>query len=395
MSKKIIIVGASAAGISALHTLRKLSPEYALVCISQEKELPYNKCFLADYFSGIKKENEIFISPITPELQHQFLLGYSVTHINPQKKIIILSNDQELAYDKLFLGLGSSQYVPPIALINTLQGIFNFHTLADISAIKTYINERSVKRTVIIGAGLSGLECADSLQAYGIETTLVEMNGHVLPSLLPKEPAQFIESHMKKTGITLIFNTAVKAFEHEDSRVTGVLLADGRVICADMVICATGLRANSDIARQAGIITNYQGILVDEHLQTNFPDIFAGGDAILVKDQITHELSRSCMWPDAMMQGMFAAYAMAGKPRAYPGTVIIGCSAFFGLKFATYGMKNRSCADDIIIRQGPDFYHEYLLQNGLLIGFALIGNTHNFALVKRLLLTRQPASELL
>lgn len=389
MSKKIIILGASAAGISALHTLRRLSPESSLLCISRERELPYNKCFLADYFSGIKPEEQLRISPLNDEFKHQFLLGQGVTHINPEQKQITLSDNQQHTYDALFLGLGSSAYIPKIAGIDAISGIFTFNTLADINGIQEYIRTQAVKRAIIIGAGLSGLECADSLRAHTIQTTVIEASGHILPSLISSESAEFIAERMRSDGIQLLLNNVVAEFTHAHNRITGVMLKDGSSFPADIVICATGLRGNIQLALQAGIITSSEGILVNEYMQTNIPDIFAGGDAIMVKDQITGQLTRSCMWPDAMMQGMIAAHAMAGKPRAYPGALIISCSAFFGLKFACYGMKNRSLADQVITKQGTDFYHQYLLKDGLLMGFVLLGNTHNYARIKRALMTRE------
>jgi NAD(P)H-nitrite reductase large subunit len=162
-----------------------------------------------------------------------------------------------------------------------------------------------------------------------------------------------------------------------------------------MVICATGLRPASALATDAGIATHQGGIVVNEHMQTNDPHIYAGGDVIMVKDQVTGTLHASCTWPDAMMQGLFAANAIAGKPRSYPGVMTISTSAFFGVKFATYGMKNLPQGSTSVIKQGSDFYHQFIIQNDLLIGFVLIGQTQRLSEIKRALLTRQPVSSFL
>lgn len=394
MSKKIIIIGASAAGIAVLHTLRMLKPDFNLLCISQEKELPYNKCFLADYISGLKQENELAITKVSDNFKHQFLFSTTIMKIDRERKMVIADDGRSFQYDDLFLGMGSFVTRPPIPQINQLDGIFNFQTFSDMHAIERYIEQRNVKNIVIIGAGLSGLECADALLSKNIQSTVIELQEHVLSSLISAEPASFIAQRMQQAGITFLANSTVSSFTSQDNRVTGVSLADSTHIKADMVICATGLRPASALATEVGITTHQGGIVVNELMQTNDPHIYAGGDVIMVKDQLTGILHASCTWPDAMMQGLFAANAIAGKPRVYPGVMTISTSAFFGVKFATYGMKNLPEDATSIIKHGADYYHQFIVQNDILIGFVLIGQTQRLAEIKRALLSRQPISSL-
>ena len=115
---------------------------------------------------------------------------------------------------------------------------------------------------------------------------------------------------------------------------TGVTLVGGMSMDADMVIFATGLRSNTRLAQNAGIAIGSQGVLVNEYMATSIPNIYAAGDLIQIQDRLSGITMRSCMWPDAMQQGLCAAQAMAGQPKAYYGPSIIMRSAFFDLKFA-------------------------------------------------------------
>jgi NADH oxidase (H2O2-forming) len=270
------------------------------------------------------------------------------------------------------------------------KNVFTFHTVADANGILDYVKQNQVKRVIVCGAGLSGLEAADALSKHGLNITLIEKNNRVLSTLLNEESAAFLHKQIAQAGVTLRCNTQMSQFALQDDQITAVQLTDGAILETDLVIVATGLQANTDLAKKAGIIVNNNGVVVNEFMQTNLPHIYAGGDLIEVKDQLTGITTRSCMWPDAMQQGMLAASAMLGKPRAYAGPSLIISSAFFGLKFAHAGILSPS--EGVFQRQGEDYCHRYLLENGILRGFQVLGNRHNLGNLRRILLIKQPVS---
>lgn len=382
MPAHYILIGASAASMGALHKLRQVNPGASVSIFSAEKELPYNKCLLADFLAGIHEQERLAI--YRPAGQAHLYLNTQIVSIDPAGKTITTQAGIIHAYDHLLLGMGSGPWIPPIAGVEN-QGVFTFHTLADTLAIKEYVAKNQVKNAVIIGAGLSGLEAADALAQQGIAVTVVEKADRVLPTLLSQKGAEFLSGCMAGRGIGLRLGSVVDRIESADQKVTAVVLADGTQIPACLVIVATGLRANTDLCRQAGIACGSHGVIVDGHMRTNQPYIYAAGDLIEITDMLTGNPIRSCMWPDAMQQGMHAALAMAGQPKAYPGASVIVSSAFFGLKFARAGIVGAPQTMKV-----GDFYHEISQKEGILQGFTVLGTRHDLGLLRRLILTKQP-----
>jgi len=388
MSKTHIIIGTSAAGIGAFNKLRQLDPQAEIICISQEKELPYNKCFLAEYLGNIKLLDSIYT--VKQPLPPTFLLGTKVTHINPADKRLHLSDGQMLSYNSLFLGLGTHALRPPIPGIE-LEGVFTFHTLADTQAIIDYIARYHVKQAVVIGAGLSGLEAADALLAHGVQVSVVEQKSQVLPAHVDLQGSQLIQAAMEAHKVALYGSERVTQILGASDRVIGVQLAGGGQLPADLVIVAIGARPNTSLAAQAGLEMQGGGIVTMPTLATSIQDIYAGGDVALVNDQLTAQKVLNGTWPDAMLQGMMAAHAMAGQPKTYPGVLVVVSSSFFGVKFASCGLvvsPSGSC--EVIAGIGEQGYQKILLEAGHIKGFLLVGpRLANLGILRRAALTRE------
>jgi NAD(P)H-nitrite reductase large subunit len=432
--KTHVIIGAAAAGIGVLNTLIKLDPISRIICISDESENPYNKCFLADYLHKVKQEHELNI--VRTELLNNpnvhLFLGIRATKINPAEKTIELSDGTTLPYDTLFIGTGSSPVMPPITglqdgLSRRIEGCFTFHTIADANKIMAYAKDYGVKAVAIVGAGLSGLECADSLRSWGLDVTVIERSDRVLARQVDVQGSDFIGAMMRSAGAELLCNQTVSEIVHENGRVAGVRLENSFRIPQDfgtngnldekactnvsieknnsrssrslegdrdsvlpfqMVIIATGLKPNVDLARSAGLALRDGYIHVDDSMGTSAPSIFAGGDCVMVLDQITKQYVASCTWPDAMQQGSVAAHGMAQIKKSYPGAAVVTSSAFFGKTLVTCGLvSNFSPEFEVRITQGDDFYHKLVLDQGILKGYLLIGSTAQASKLRRAILT--------
>lgn len=394
MPKKYVIIGTSAVALGASTKLRQLDAQAEIICISDEKEDPYNKCFLADYAAGIKPLAEVFtLKPAIAIAKNiKLMLGCHVVSINPESQEVVIHDGTSISYDALLLGMGSSPYMPPIDNLNNLHGVFTFHTLADIETIAHYRQNHKAKKVVVIGAGLSGLECADALYMQGMQVTIVERASQVLPHSITMQAATFITEKIKAAGIQLVVNQQVQKLIGDAGQASGVQLASGDQLPADMVIIATGLTPNSGLARAANIaVHDRNGVLVNEYLQTSQKAIWAAGDLVMIKNQITGNLVRSTTWPDAMQQGMIAASNMAGIPQIYTGTTPILSSAFFGVKFAACG--DFTTLDlELLQKTTPDAYEAILTLGDRLKGFILIGDQTKRPLLRRLLLTQESIS---
>lgn len=390
MPKHYILIGASAASMGAFHKLRQLDATALISIFCAEKELPYNKCLLADFLSGITQQDKLGIYKSSDRVT--LYLDTLITSIDPIQKTITTEKGATYTYDQLFLGMGSSPWIPSISGIKS-EGVFTFHSLADALAIKAYIAENGCENAVVIGAGLSGLEAADALWQQGLAVTIIEKNDQLLPALLSSEAAAFLQSYITNLGLSLHLNSSVSSINSKQAKIEGVTLNNDATIPTSLVIVATGLAPNTDLCQKAGIKIGKQGVQVNCHLQTSAPDIYAGGDLIEITDLLTGNKMRSCMWPDAMQQGRYAALAMVGQPKSYPGASVIVSSAFFGLKFAQGGLISGLAG--IKKAQGADFYHEIAQNQDILQGFRVLGKKHDLGLLRRQILTKQPLLDIL
>lgn len=385
MGKKYLIIGAAAAGVATALTLRRLDKVSSITLISDEPEIPYNKCLLADYAHGQKTDAEIAI--LNRESAHSknitLCLGVKVLALDRDKKSVVCSDGQERAYDILFIGTGASPFVPPIQGLKNHPYVFTFYRLSDVTNIVATVRDKQLHRAVVIGAGLSGLECADALRARGIEVAVIEQSAHVLGRQVDVMGAQRIEERLRSAGITLYTASFIDRIDSQ-----AVYLKDGTVIEADLIVCATGVRPNIALAQNAGLVIAQGGIVVNDSMQTSDPFIFACGDCALIKNQLSGELMLNCSWPEAMQQGMIAAHGMTGQPKQYSGACVVTSSSFFGVKFATCGKINDLSTDYEV--HGVDVQSHYLkitVLHDRVCGYVLVGDMRQASLLRRLILT--------
>ena len=395
MKKKFVIIGTSAAGIACANRLRQLDANSDIVCISDEIESPYNKCMLADYASGTKQEHEVYtLTKEQAQLKNiTLLLGKKVIDINTQKKYITLNDSTEFNYDALLLGVGTSPRMPDIKNAEPIENLFTFHRLRDIHHIIAYIKKQNAQKAIIVGSGLSGLECADSLLVHHIKITVVEQKDRVLSTQIDAQGSLFIQNKMEESGILFLPQSCITNIEIKNNKIRSVQISDGQTLECDFIIFAIGLQPNLVLAQQAGIAIHNEGIITNEYMQTSISDIYAAGDIALVHDQLIDQKVASRTWPDAMLQGLIAAHAMAGQHKKYPGIASVISSSFFGVKFASCGpVVNHPESYEKVVNQQGDFYHLFLIEQGIVKGFLLVGNINAVGKLRQLLLTKTQVS---
>lgn len=391
--KKYVIIGVSAAGVGCATKLRELDQTAQITMIGADKKLPCNRCLISEILSGEKTEQDV----LTKDLNYfenqniKVILNSLVTDIFAQEKTIRLASGEKIPYDKLFIGTGKSGFIPQLPGSN-LKGVFAFYGLPDVNEIINFINKDNVKKALVVGAGLTGLECADALSSKGIEVSVIEKSTHVLPAQIDQAGATFIQKLMTKKGIHLYTEQSVEQIIGDaNDKVSEVLLSSKQKIPADMVIFATGGKTNLQLALNAKLETTSTGIITSSTMQTSNSDIFAGGDCCIVKNVLTGNPIQSCLWPDAKMQGMVAAHGMVGIKREYPGILIITSSNIFGTQFVTCGPVNQQNPHyEEVIKSEPDFYHKFLMQNGMLKGFIMVGKVENVGILRKKLIDNTP-----
>lgn len=392
MTKKIIIIGASAAGIGAAVKLKTLDKNAEIICITAEKEMPYNRCLLADYLAGHKTADDICTKGKDFFVSNSIALrcGDPVTDINAQEQSITCASGETHLYDALFLGIGRSSQRLPIPGYE-LPGVFAFYDQADAAAILKYISKNTIRHATVIGGGLSGIECADSLRQRGIEIDLIEREAHILPHQIDAQGAQFLANVMEKNGVFIHANQTVSMIDGK-CNVQAIQRSDGTIIPTDMVIFATGGKTNLELAQKTGITCSRQGIITNDKMQTSIPTIFAGGDICMITDLATGNQIQSCLWTDAIMQGMVAAHNILGIEKSYPGALIVTSSNIFDTTFVTAGPVAQ-IPELYTVHQQSDgnSYHSYITdENHHLKGFVMVGAIGNVGALRKALLSKEP-----
>ena len=393
--RRYVIIGASAAGISAANTIRRLDEQAIIICVSAESEFPYNKCFLADHLKGDKAYQELLLTS-PEELQNkkiQLLRNVRVSSIEPARKQIITTQKSCIEYDSLMIATGSSPVWPKIkGMSDCANRLYSFHTAADSEKLLQAVRTGQIKRVIVVGGGLSGLECADSLSHYQISISVVEMKQQLLSRQVDQQGSELIVSAMHKRGIQLYLGERVDSIYSNKGLIEKVVLSSGRVCKADAVVFALGLRSNSQLATKCTGIQIEQGAVVtNDYMQTTVNDIYAAGDVALVSDALSGKSLVSCTWPDAMFQGLIAGHSMTGNARPYPGISLIISTSFFGVSLAISGpvlevpleYESKFQKDEIC-------YKKLVLQGDRLRGFLTIGDKKQFSKLKHALLTGIP-----
>ncbi|HEX2977956.1 MAG TPA: FAD-dependent oxidoreductase [Candidatus Babeliales bacterium] len=340
MHKKFVVIGTSAAGMGAVAALRQLDAHAEIVCISDEMQMPYNKCLLPDYLAGDKALEDIFTRPqeFFQQQKIDLLLGKKVERISPLANKIIMADGDEIPYDKLLIATGAQARI--YASEKKCDGIFYFYSLQDVLRLKEYCAKYAISSVLVVGAGLTGMECADALVQNGISVAVLESASRVINNLLDQQGAAAVRFNAEKAGVRFFFEEQLKEIVQDNGRVTGVKTNSERIIGAQIIVFAIGSVQNIKLAQDEAIDTSRHGIQVNEFMQTSKPTIYAAGDCIETFDRITNNRLPSFKWSDAVAQGVCAAHAMAGEAKPYSGILQFYSSYFFQNKFFIAGAQS-------------------------------------------------------
>lgn len=394
MTKQHIILGCSAAGSGVMSKLRKLAPDDTIICLTAQSEMPYNTCLLADYLSHGTPPAALWTKPAAFFEKNTITLKreHPVTELDPKNQVVRCGNGTTFSYDSLFIGTGTrARQLPKEKPIT--QGLFFFQTLHDTTTLDLFLRTQAPRTALVIGAGLSGIECADALVERGLTVMIAEYNSHLLPTLINNTAGETLMPHLNQTE--LITDARIAHITADDTgRATGALLDDGAHIAADLVVVAIGATPNSSFAADAGLNMLHGGIMVDTQMQTSHELIYAGGDAAAVPRRLGNGHQRNGTWPDAVQQGMYAAHSMVSTPKEYAGLLAVLSSHFYGTQFVSCGpvvTPPASCT--IHEKHGPGWYHLLLIENNTLQGFTLIDRLAHVGLLRRLVTTQEPIPE--
>jgi 3-phenylpropionate/trans-cinnamate dioxygenase ferredoxin reductase component len=307
-----LIVGGGLAGAIAAQTLREEGFDGRITLLGAESHRPYERPPLSkDYLQGNADRDSIFVHPETWYVDHavDLCLGAAVTSLDPDSRTVTTATGARLGYDKLLLATGST----PRRLSlpgSDLDGVQYLRSVDDSDRIKASFAR--AQRVAIIGAGWIGLETAAAARHAGLDVTLLESAAMPLLRVLGPEAAPIFADLHRAHGVDLRCQVAVAELTGSNGSVTGVMLSDGSRIEADMVLVGVGITPNTELAAAAGLQVD-NGVIVDEHLRTSDPDIYAAGDVANAYNPRLGRHLRVEHWANARRQGATAAKAMLGQ----------------------------------------------------------------------------------
>jgi nitrite reductase (NADH) large subunit len=370
---EIVIIGNSAAGISALEAFRKYDQTSKVTLISKETDIVYSRVLLPYYLSGKLSQDKMVIrDPDYYSTMQTTIIQNDVVEICEKKKEILLADQQTIAYDRLLIATGSSAVKPPIEGLNHPQ-IFHMWTLDDVHQIEPLF--KAGKRALFLGSGFVSLKAASVATSQGLDVTIYELMPRIMPQMVDDPGAELIEQKMIDSGAKLHVNTATTKVEKKPDG-TLVVSAEGKEpLEVDFIIVGTGVRPNISFLVDSKVKVD-RGILVNQKMETSVEGIYAAGDVAQGPTTFEEQHQIHALWPTAVEMGKIAGANMSGKSLDYSGSLNMNVSEFFGITAASIG---RFIEDDqnegfVYQEREKDGYLKVVFVQGVPVGGIAVGN---------------------
>lgn len=365
----IVIIGGTACGPKAAARARRCDPQARITIVEQGENLSTATCGLPYYVSGVIDSQSNLIARkrdfFRDVLNLEVLTGTKALAIDRKAHKVDLLNLEtnrisNTGYDKLVLATGSTPVVPDLEGIH-LRGIFTLTRIEQANALRSSISPREIKKAVIIGAGLIGLEMAEAFVSQGLEVTVVEALDCILPALLDFEVAAYIEKHLRNKGVNLLLGQPVTGFKDDGNGWVRQVIAGDIELETGLVLLALGTRPNTRLAKDAGLtIGSTGGISVNQYLQTSDPDIYAGGDCIENVNRITQQKMLSPLGSTANKHGRVIGSNVTGGCETFPGVLGTAITKVFDYNVARVGLSElqaRKAGYDVVTSLVPGNEH--------------------------------------
>jgi nitrite reductase (NADH) large subunit len=388
VSEPLVVVGNGMATARLVDELAKVAlGRYAIAVIGDEPRLAYNRVLLSSVLAGETASHDIELRPASWWRDRGVTLKYGcrATEIDVGRRELKIANEESVWFSRLVLATGST----PLRLNvpgSDLAGVHTFRDSRDVDLLLTLAAQK--KRVVVVGGGLLGLEAAYGLAKAGAPVTLIHLMDRLMERQLDPPAAALLKTLVERKGIKVLLN-ANTARLHGETRVDGVELTDGRRIEADAVIFAAGIRPNVTLPKDAGIAVG-RGVVVDDHLQTAVPDIFALGECA------EHRGICYGLVEPAYEQARVLAQHLAGKTATYSGSVVAtnlkvsGVSVFSAGDFVGPEGSETILLSDV--RHGT--YKKLVISEGRLAGAVLVGDVESALWYLELIRTREPVARI-
>ena len=393
MPTRHLIIGGGTAGMNAMRTIREEEREPSeITLVSAER--PYSRMVLPYYLDRSIAESHVYTATAAhlAKWKVKTLVGRRATALDVKANACTLDDGSRVEYDDVLIATGSSAARAPVPGAEG-RGVHSFWTLDEARGVLASIAPGS--HVVMVGAGFISFTILNSILSLGARLTVVELAPRILPRMVDATGAELVEDWLKAHGVTI--RTNVKLAKIEDAKGRHRLkFSSGPDLVADVVIMATGIRTNLDWLKDSGVDVK-QGVVVDDHLRSNVPNIYAAGDVAQGRDLISGEAAVHAIEPTAQEHGRVVGANMAGKDVRYRGSLIINIVEVCHLDAASFGAWDDTRAEAISgLKKDRNAYRKLLFSGERLTGAIIIGRsndiwtTNDVGMLKGLVQTGQP-----
>jgi len=374
MPTRHLIIGGGTAGMNAMRTIREEEREPSeITLVSAER--PYSRMVLPYYLDRSVAESHVFTATGIQlgQWKVKALLGRRAAALDTKANVCTLDDGTKVEYDDCLIATGSTAVRAPVPGADG-RGVHSFWTLDDARAVIDEIKPGS--QVVMVGAGFISFTILNSILSLGAKLTIVEVAPRILPRMVDATGGELVEAWLKAHGVAIRANAKLTKIEDAKDR-KRLKFASGGDLTADVVIMATGIRNNLEWLKGSGIVID-KGVVVDERLRSNVPNVYAAGDSAQGKDLISGQGAIHAIEPTAQEHGRIAGANMAGKSVAYRGSLIINIVEVCHLDVASFGAWDDGKAEPISgLKKDRNAYRKLLFTGDRMTGAIIIGRSND------------------
>ncbi len=385
--KKYAIIGFGCAGYNAARAIRQYDADGQIDVFDVSALPPFNPMLTTYYVSDRIPLEAAFPFGTLDEVCGALRLNFiaeTVTRLDAAAKTVCTGDGAERVYDRVLISTGAQALVPRFLQVSG-DRYFLMRTQADAERLRQYLDGHAVHSAAVVGGSMVGIKVAELLYKRAVDTTIIDAAPYIFPLAAYESTARKIHERLEDAGVKLLFDAKVSAISEE-----GVTLADGRLISADIVCLCIGTRPNLDLLNGSDDVKVNRAIVVDTHMETSAPGVYAAGDCCEGLNMQTGKTAIIGLWANAGAQGSCAGANMAGVPTWFGGNILHNITHFFDMDFI--GLGDISLPGEKHSFFGEDFSIEVVMDGGELKSVNLFGNYKISGILKNHLIKRLNSS---
>ncbi len=388
MKADYLIIGNSAAGLSAAESIRLLDSHGSILVLTEENFKNYSKPLITYYLAGKVNLDQMYYRSPAFYAQKNIMLctDTCIVGMNTEKKEVISAQGRKFSYNKLLIASGGIPVLPPIPVsgggllkdeMKKIEGIYTLTTLEDARRLKKYIEKNHIRKAVVLGAGLIGLKAAEACLELGLTIHLIELSDRILAATFDHKASKIMEARIEQKQGRIYTSNTIKQIKASQGTVEKLILADGKQIDTNLLIAAVGVRPHTAFI-DAGTIETERGIIVDKHMQTTAEHVYAAGDVASSTDILKKRAENIAIWPLAVMQGRVAGMNMAGKRQEYGGGFFMNAVEIMGIPSISMGLSGPQESKDAEVLTQEDgsssIYRKVVIEKNRIVGLIMLGH---------------------